>query len=104
MHDTLSIQVPAAPDRRSNRTGQEHTATETNSLGDGEGIRVNPAFRANRPTAPAGRGDELREIAANLERLCIEYACHSQINGVGNETRAVWAQFKAQIEALRGMA
>lgn len=104
MHDTQTATILGTFDRRSNRTGQEHTATETNSFGDGEGIRINPAFRANRPTAPAGRGDELREIAANLERLCIEYACHSQINSVGNETRAVWAQFKAQIEALRGFA
>lgn len=60
--------------------------------------------RSRRSTAPADRGDAIREIAANLERLCIEYACQSRVNGVGNETRAVWAQFKAQIEALRGMA
>lgn len=50
------------------------------------------------------RSDEIKEIAANLERLCIEYACQSRVNGVGNETRAVWAAFKAQIEALKGVA
>ncbi len=56
------------------------------------------------PTATADRGDAIREIAETLERLCIEYACHSRVNGVGNETRAVWRQFKAEIEALKGMA
>jgi hypothetical protein len=57
-----------------------------------------------RIAAPADRGDEIREIAVNLERLCIEYACHSRINGVGSETRAAWSAFKAQIERLKGVA
>jgi len=60
--------------------------------------------RTNRPAEVAYRSDAIREIAANLERLCIEYACHSRVNGTGNETRAVWAQFKAQIEALKAAA
>ncbi len=104
MNERETAAILRTPDRRSNRTGQEHTATETNSLGDGEGIRINPAFRTGGTTAPADRGDELREIATNLERLCIEYACHSRINGVGSETRAAWSAFKAQIERLKGAA
>lgn len=55
-------------------------------------------------TAPADRGDAIREIATNLERLCIEYDCLGRVSPHGVERRAVWAQFKAQIEALRGMA
>lgn len=92
------------PDRRSNRAGQEHSATESNSMGHGEEICADRPVSANRPAATADRGDAIREIAANLERLCIEYACHSRVNGTGNETRAVWAQFKAQIEALKAAA
>lgn len=57
-----------------------------------------------RSTAPADRGDAIGEIAANLERLCIEYDCYGRVSPQGTERRAVWAQFKAQIEALRGMA
>lgn len=60
--------------------------------------------RSHRSTAPVDRGDAIREIAANLERLCIEYDCYGRVSPQGSERRAVWAQFKAQIEALRGMA
>ena len=68
-----------------------------------------PAFaiesaRSLGTTAPADRGDELREIATNLETLCIEYACYSRINGTGNETRAAWSEFKAEIERLKAIA
>ena len=59
---------------------------------------------SHRSTAPVDRGDELREIAANLERLCIEYDCYGRVSPQGSERRATWAQFKAQIEALREMA
>lgn len=47
---------------------------------------------------------QILEIAANLERLCIEYDCYGRVSPQGSERRATWAQFKAQIEALRGMA
>lgn len=57
-----------------------------------------------RATAPADRGDAIREIAANLERLCIEYACQSRVNGVGSETRAVWAAFKDELARLKAIA
>ena len=57
-----------------------------------------------RATASADRGDAIREIATNLERLCIEYACHSRVNGVGNETRAAWTEFKAELERLKAIA
>ena len=60
--------------------------------------------RSHRSTAPVDRGDAIREIAANLERLCIEYDCYGRVSPQGSERRATWAQFKAQIEALRGMA
>lgn len=73
-------------------------------MGRIEEIRGNVPASTGGPAETADRGDAIREIAANLERLCIEYACHSRVNGTGNETRAVWAQFKAQIEALKGMA
>ena len=55
-------------------------------------------------TQEVNRSDEIREIAANLERLCIEYDCYGRVSPQGAERRAVWAQFKAQIEALRGIA
>ena len=50
---------------------------------------------------PTVTQNQIHEIATSLERLCIEYACQSRVNGVSNETRAVWRQFKAQIEALK---
>ena len=55
-------------------------------------------------TAPADRGDAIHQIAANLERLCIEYDCQGRVSPLGVERHAVWAEFKAQIEALKGMA
>jgi hypothetical protein len=58
---------------------------------------------AEAPVQVVDRRNELREIATTLERLCVEYACQSRVNSVGVETRAVWAAFKAQIEALKGM-
>jgi hypothetical protein len=50
------------------------------------------------------RRDELREIAANLERLCIEYACQHRVNGTGIDTRNAWMEFKAELERLKGVA
>lgn len=73
-------------------------------MGDGKGIRCNGGFRTSGSTTPADRGDAIREIATNLERLCIEYDCYGRVSPQGSERRAAWAQFKAQIEALRGMA
>jgi hypothetical protein len=60
--------------------------------------------RSHRSTAPADRSDEIREIATNLERLAIVYSCQHRVNGTGNETRAAWSAFKAQIERLKGVA
>ena len=92
------------PDRRSNRAGQEYPTAESYGVGHGEEIRADRSASTGRPAAIADRGDAIREIAETLERLCIEYACHSRVNGVGNETRAVWRQFKAEIEALKAIA
>jgi len=70
----------------------------------GQPVGAIESARSLGTTQTVDRGDEIREIATNLERLCIEYACYSRINGVGNETRSAWAAFKAQIEALKAIA
>ena len=72
-------------------------------VGGQPAFAIEPA-RSLGTTPIAYRSDEIREIAINLETLCIEYACYSRINGTGNETRAAWAAFKAQIEALKAIA
>ncbi len=97
MNDTQTTESPSDVSRMV-RSGPEGTCLETCKQPCGN------ERRANRSTAPADRGDAIREIATNLERLCIEYACHSRVNGVGNETRAAWTEFKAELERLKAIA
>ena len=68
-----------------------------------------PAFaiesaRSLGTTPIADRGDEIREIATNLETLAIVYSCQHRVNGTGNETRAAWSEFKAELERLKAQA
>lgn len=57
-----------------------------------------------RSTATVDRGDAIREIAANLERLCIEYDCYGRVSPQGSDRRAVWAEFKDELARLKGVA
>lgn len=57
-----------------------------------------------RSTAPSDRGDAIREIATNLERLCIEYDCYGRVSPQGAERRAAWAAFKDELARLKAIA
>lgn len=81
-----------------------HGGSKETRLEAGERSSGNVSEPTSRTSEAADRSNEIREIATNLERLCIEYACHSRVNGVGNETRAVWSEFKAEIERLKAIA
>ncbi len=84
-----------------------HTDSETRQglcMVGGERTSEIESARSHRSTAPADRSDEIREIAANLERLAIVYSCQHRVNGTGIDTRNAWVEFKAELERLKGVA
>ena len=102
MHDTQTATILGTFDRRSNRAGQEHTTAESNSFGDGEGIRINAGFRVGGSTALANRGDAVTLDAdhAHIKDLISIFGAKSRVDGTSAEARQAYANCIQALDAV----